>query len=181
MRRYGDFPERRNAQGQMLCKWCAGIVPKGRMFFCNKECAFEVQIRRDASFLRIQVRQRDHGVCAECKMDTQKLKRILGFMRKSYAVLTGHDPMWANEYWFSREMERLYGYKPWQRVKESCLWQADHIIEVVDGGEPYLKNIQTLCVPCHKEKTKQWHAERARSRRDTNRALLPEVRMNATP
>lgn len=35
------------------------------------------------------------------------------------------------------------------------LWQADHIIEVRDGGGGCdLDNFQTLCIPCHKDKTK---------------------------
>lgn len=35
-------------------------------------------------------------------------------------------------------------------------WEADHIVEVRDGGGCCgLDNYQTLCVPCHKAKTRQ--------------------------
>lgn len=33
-------------------------------------------------------------------------------------------------------------------------WQADHIIELRHGGTHEMDNIQTLCIKCHKAKTK---------------------------
>jgi 5-methylcytosine-specific restriction enzyme A len=32
-------------------------------------------------------------------------------------------------------------------------WEADHVIPVEDGGLSALENLQTLCIPCHREKT----------------------------
>lgn len=179
MRRYGTFPERRNSEGKTLCKWCGGLVPKGRMFFCNANCAFEVQIRRDSGFLRARVKERDHGVCAKCGMDTQRLKRILRFVHQSLRILLG-ESSWGDAFWFNREMTILYGVNPWRQINEQCKWEADHIVEVVSGGEPYLSNIQTLCVPCHKGKTKQQAGERAQLRRDAKRELLPLGQATAT-
>lgn len=163
MKRYGDFPARYEG-GKALCKWCGEVVPKGRIYFCTQECAFEVQIRRDSAFLRAQVKKRDHGVCAECKADTEKIKRVLGHARKSLAELLGQDPMWANHYWFYREIKAVVRAIGWKEI--GTQWEADHIVEVTKGGEPYLHNIQTLCVPCHKAKTKRQHAERARERKE---------------
>jgi len=41
------------------------------------------------------------------------------------------------------------------------LWEADHIIAVVEGeGECDLENIQTLCLRCHCKKTKQLRERR---------------------
>lgn len=33
--------------------------------------------------------------------------------------------------------------------------EVDHIVELVDGGENDISNLQTLCTECHKEKTRQ--------------------------
>ena len=45
------------------------------------------------------------------------------------------------------------------------LWQADHIIPVVQGGgECDLQNIRTLCTRCHKEETRALAAKRAKER-----------------
>lgn len=53
------------------------------------------------------------------------------------------------------------GFDPWK-----SLWEADHILEVVNGGiDLGLSNIQTLCIPCHKEKTAKLVRDRAAERR----------------
>lgn len=50
-------------------------------------------------------------------------------------------------------------------------WQADHIIPHSEGGEFVLENLRTLCVPCHKERTKQWH----RAKRLAPKTTMQEV------
>jgi hypothetical protein len=43
---------------------------------------------------------------------------------------------------------------------EGSFWQADHVLAVANGGgESGLENSQTLCTPCHKEKTAEEHKE----------------------
>lgn len=175
-RRFGDFPERRNAEGKSLCKWDGRIVPKGRVYFCTKQCAFEVQIRRDSAFLRARTKERDHGVCAGCGIDTEQLKRILRAAHRSLVeLLLGKDEWGGNLYWFKQIMLKDLGAHRWNHVESMCHWQADHIVEVVDGGSPYMDNIQTLCTPCHKAKTKAKHGERARQRREQKQPTLAEV------
>lgn len=163
--RFGVFPERRK-DGKNLCKWCGEPVPKGRIYFCSSEHAYEVQIRRDSAFLRARTKERDHGVCAGCGIDTEQLKRVVRFTHESLAdLLLRENARWhGNLFWFHKIMVEWWG-SLWTDVEAMCHWQADHIIEVVDGGSPYMDNIQTLCTPCHKAKTKAQHAERAKRRR----------------
>ena len=33
-------------------------------------------------------------------------------------------------------------------------WEADHILPVREGGDSNLENIRTLCIPCHREVTR---------------------------
>lgn len=55
--------------------------------------------------------------------------------------------------------------------KKDCMWEADHIIEVVRGGAPLgLANLQTLCLACHKAKTARLAGERATERRAAQQA-----------
>jgi 5-methylcytosine-specific restriction endonuclease McrA len=40
-------------------------------------------------------------------------------------------------------------------------WQADHIIPIADGGAARdLRNVRTLCIPCHRRETARWRAAR---------------------
>ncbi len=42
------------------------------------------------------------------------------------------------------------------------LWDMDHIVPLAEGGEDTLDNLQALCQPCHKEKTAEQAARKAR-------------------
>ncbi len=54
------------------------------------------------------------------------------------------------------------------RVRKS-LWDADHIVPVVEGGgQCDLRNIRTLCVRCHREATRALR-KRLRARNDALR------------
>lgn len=45
------------------------------------------------------------------------------------------------------------------------LWEADHIVPVVEGGgECTLENMRTLCIPCHKKETADLARRRAHER-----------------
>lgn len=64
--------------GRNLCRWCKTEVPKGRRTFCGKEsCLHEFNIRRSSSYVRHYVYQRDKGICAICKLNTDKLEKLI--------------------------------------------------------------------------------------------------------
>lgn len=51
--------------------------------------------------------------------------------------------------------------------KKVSEWHVDHIDAKMNGGlETCIKNLQTLCVPCHKEKTRKDYRVRTRRRED---------------
>lgn len=53
--------------GRNLCRWCKVEVSSKRRTFCGKpECLHEWRLRSDPGYVRVCVRQRDHGICAEC-------------------------------------------------------------------------------------------------------------------
>ncbi len=125
----------RGPNGRGLCRWCALEVPRGRFTFCSEYCVHEWKLRTQPGYLREQVLLRDKGVCAQCSTDTiaalRQLRRSRGANR---AVLLEH-------------------WKPGRRRRAS-LWDADHIVPVVEGGgECDLENIRTLCLRCHRAAT----------------------------
>ncbi len=121
--------------GRNLCRWCNLEVPQGRLTFCSEWCVNEWRLRTDPGYLRDQVFERDRGICAQCGVDTVaewKRLRRLDRRRRRLALAA----------WGLRRMSRL------------SLWDADHIVPVVEGGgECDLSNIRTLCLKCHRAAT----------------------------
>ena len=129
--------------GRTLCRWCALEVSRSRRTFCSDWCVHEWRLRSDPGYLRDQVFLRDGGICAICSTDTRiaylELKRSRGAHRQA---LLAH--------WGLRRFSR------------GTLWDADHILPVVEGGgECDLENIRTLCLVCHREQTQQLRARLA--------------------
>jgi 5-methylcytosine-specific restriction endonuclease McrA len=100
----------------------------------------EWKLRTDPGYLREQVFARDRGVCAACGIDTEAL-------RKDKRKLD-----WRAR----RAFEREWGGR-------RNLWDADHIVPVVEGGgECDLSNMRTLCLRCHRAATAELRKRRSK-------------------
>jgi hypothetical protein len=127
----------RGPNGRGLCRWCSLEVPPRRFTFCSEFCVHEWKLRSQPAYLREQVLLRDKGVCASCGIDTMKEFRSLRYAR-------GDKRVKLRAYWGLGK-----------RIRRS-LWDADHILPVVEGGgECDLDNLRTLCLLCHREATRQ--------------------------
>jgi len=127
------LPEGNNGRG--LCRWCGLEVPTRRFTFCSDWCVHEWRLRSDPGYLRAKVLLRDRGVCAICQIDTCA---AYGELRRS------------------RGTHRLRLLAKWRlkRLTRKTLWDADHILPVVEGGgECDLQNLRTLCLLCHRQQT----------------------------
>lgn len=133
--------------GRNLCRWCSTEVPVGRRTFCSAGCVYEWKIRTDPNYVRQKVFERDHGVCADCGAD-------------SVGEIMARRPVHL------RNRSRGTGH----------LWQADHIVPVIEGGgECDLSNIRTLCTACHKRATADLAARRAEQRRAEREAASAQL------
>jgi 5-methylcytosine-specific restriction protein A len=135
----GGFADRaalpKGTNGRALCRWCGLEVPTRRFTFCSDWCVHEWRLRSDPGYLREQVLQRDRGICAICRTDT---RAAYGELRRS------------------RGTHRLRLLARWglKRLTRKTLWDADHILPVVEGGgECDLQNLRTLCLLCHRKQT----------------------------
>ncbi len=155
-----DFPVTRDADGNKLCRMCQSRIPKGRRTLCSDQCSDALGMAVNWNWARAKVKERDQGVCANCGCDTARLLRVLN---KAFS-----GPSYYHNRMGKQFLLRLMRFD----THDVDLWQADHIVEVVRGGTNELTNLQTLCVPCHKAKTKQLAQERAQERRDQKRGLL---------
>lgn len=146
----GGFANRaslpRGENGRPLCRWCNLEVPPGRQTFCSEYCVNEWRLRTDPGYLREQVFARDHGICAGCSVDAHRawleLKRARG----------GHRL-------------KLLAHWGLKSVHRKTLWDADHIVPVVEGGgQCDLDNIRTLCLRCHRQATQELRRRRRNQR-----------------
>ena len=137
----------KGSSGRPLCRWCALEVPTRRFTFCSEWCVHEWRLRSSPAYLRQQVLRRDQGICAICSTNT-----ISAFLRLKKARGTSRQSML--EAWGLTRMTRR------------SLWDADHILAVVEGGgECDLQNIRTLCLRCHKQETLRLRARLIEQRR----------------
>ncbi|HUA85028.1 MAG TPA: HNH endonuclease signature motif containing protein [Bryobacteraceae bacterium] len=143
----GGFADRgalpRGAEGRPLCRWCNLEIPPRRFTFCSEYCVNEWRLRTDPGYLRQRVFARDRGICALCGVDTvaayAELKRSRGGLRL--------------------KLLEQWGLK---RISRKTLWDADHILPVVEGGgECDLDNLRTLCLRCHRGETVALRRRRA--------------------
>jgi len=175
--------------GRRLCRYvcCSNEVPKGRRTWCSNECVHQYRLRAHWSYARQHLRKRQKGVCQVCGTDTRKLKR--GLMKlwtaavqfgrthrlhqnlysfSEYALLAGQYAQLTQElsrqgfHGFVAELPKSWRpRKAWK--KPSDLWEADHVVAVVEGGTHTPDNLRTLCQPCHKQASRTLAARRRKS------------------
>jgi len=128
--------------GRRLCRWCHQEVPAGRRrTWCSDRC---VQEYRSIAAPREAVFERDRGVCASCGFDTERLRRVLRHAARALANAHGIGCVYEINQW----VEEFMGLNA-----QRTLWEADHVVPVIEGGTVALENLRTLCVDCHKRET----------------------------
>ena len=189
------FRDTWDGAGRRCCVWCGKPLPPGkqRMRWCKGgKCAAEfLIIKGDMGLIRGKLRAREKEVCQGCGED---LKILAAVLEQDLQVLgRPHCPpkllitTWGRwTHWFGdktrREFDRLAGAYIFEvekrpslqvefrivldRFARRSLWQADHIVEVQDGGSGTdLSNFQLLCTSCHLRKTNEGKAKKAAARR----------------
>jgi 5-methylcytosine-specific restriction protein A len=150
----------RGSGGRCLCRWCALEVPTGRRTFCSDFCVHEWRLRTDPGYLRDQVLERDRGVCWSCSVDTRVVEGILKRSRGT-------------------TRQRLLNHWDLPRYTGRSLWEADHIIPVVEGGgECDLSNLRTLCLRCHRMATLGLRLRRVEARQQARADARIEARIS---
>ena len=170
--RRGERTPRRppKRDGKCVCRFCDKIITAPRRSsYCDATCADNFAVRYFPAVARGMVWGRDHGVCAACEMDVGAVER---FMQEIEYALGCGSPQYRS---------RLEGWGlphgGWLGSHLLHLWEADHIVPYSEGGDTLgLENLRTLCIWCHRERTRTWHGERARERKQAKAAARRAAR-----
>jgi 5-methylcytosine-specific restriction protein A len=194
----------KNAEGVIICSCGCGQIPKPpRQTWFSQACVDGWREKNDPGYIRQQMLKRDKGICALCGVDcvkiqktVQRLQHLLRcsppdhgqrkfreghsyngqFLRSKYDRCLAIWQRWRHKRITAarNRLERIRA-QGWN-LDRKTQWDADHILPVIEGGGLCgLVSMQTLCVPCHKEKTKQHAKDRAQRRRESSGCLPDQV------
>lgn len=183
-RRSGFHPEwtskRRGPKGRPLCKRCLAEVPAPRRWWCGDACVEAYCAQSDPAALRRLVERRDREVCALCGLDAALLARVVARLwerddRQGVALRrrrSRRDRLARLPRWSLGGRPNLDGTRAADLMEalgfhakdHSCLWEADHIVPLVEGGAWGPENVRTLCRRCHRKQTAALARRRAEVR-----------------
>jgi 5-methylcytosine-specific restriction protein A len=144
--------------GRALCRFCGNEVPPSRVTFCSPACVRGWKVRTDKAFARRMVFRRDKGVCALCGTDCVGWLKTL---REEWRGIRADGDMERRK----RNEASFRSSNP-DFFRRESLWDADHVVPVVDGGGGCgLENLRTLCLFCHRKVTAELVRKRAMERR----------------
>jgi 5-methylcytosine-specific restriction protein A len=163
-----DLPKGSN--GYCLCRQCEVEVKPPRKTFCSQVCVDKWMIRTGSGLERA-IKKRDHGICAFCKLDCERLSKQLRRLTREFWKQY-HDPDTTRGRGRRAEealKAHVAAFKAEHGIPEHRkrrLWDIDHIVPVVEGGgDCDLTNLRVLCIKCHKQVTAELAAKRAAARR----------------
>ena len=130
---------RRLNRGPRECTVCGEEMPARRRSFCSDAC----MLLKDWPAARNAALNRDKCVCHICGFDSNALRRIWRHLD------------WITKRHLSGELA-VIGFDGFGRNYGAGL-NVDHIVPVADGGTHAQDNLRTLCIPCHKQVTREWH------------------------
>jgi hypothetical protein len=130
-----DFPSK-DEHGNRVCRFCR--KPLARGVYCSEACHVETDVRCGWDYQR-HIRDRDHGICADCGIDTGELDAALwALLRK-----TKHGHRLFSS--IARQCDFVGGLQTTE--------QFHHILSVEDGGGCCgIENYVTVCIRCHKKR-----------------------------
>lgn len=162
----------RGPNGWPRCRWCGNEVAPPRRTFCSDPCLHEHLLRTSPGYARQRVRERDQGVCRRCGRDTALLPEIYRWAKLHYDDLfacLNYLKSWGGA-WFERRIYSHFFHEDLAALigvtRTGTAWEMDHVLPVIEGGGSCgLDNLRTLCIPCHREVTRDLRGRLGAARR----------------
>lgn len=158
-----------------VCRWCRKPIDKAkhpRARTWHPDCIEEWK-QGQPGWQRHMAHERDGGRCAACgstwRERRERSAHQVGWQAWGLIAAATGVPEPRELRWPRTSPNRL------RRVDNAV--EYDHRVPLWAGGPNTLENIQTLCVPCHRAKTKREAADRAAARRAERRATHPQMEL----
>jgi 5-methylcytosine-specific restriction endonuclease McrA len=149
---------------------CGKPLPKRRYNWCSDLCLAEFRALNGIA-INHYVYQRDKGVCYKCGLDTHVILEICSVLmyprtlqcstpqlqRRFYKVANEIRDGWSKDNCIS--FWRKVGIELTDNLNAS---DAHHIVPFSESGDHSSSNLITLCIACHKEETRKFHAARSK-------------------
>jgi hypothetical protein len=138
------------------CAWCEKVFVPDKRKYCSKSCSasamfhFYPQSPETKMWILIN---RQAAACSGCgESFDDELREIIIKAKQESEYFAARFPD------FFRSSDKISYYRIGNNTGDR--WQVDHIQPIFKGGVGLgLRNIQVLCVPCHKAKTKREREE----------------------
>lgn len=160
------------------CGWCGDAVTektpaRGWFLFWHPKCSREMGIIEQPALARDAVFERDKGICAQCKEDWSNAAQLIPEFYVSAWREAHFDEDTSTPGPDGKRRVQVHtidGFK-YVSLKSISLWHVDHRIPLwsvvhmpaLQRIEYFkLANLQTLCDPCHKQKTKREAARKSK-------------------
>lgn len=137
-----------------ICRLCGEPCPGRRYSWCSDECVDAYNLISSSAALRQATFARDKGICAICGVDCDALQKRVDAM--------GYEQRGAA---FAVLRENGSNVPTCRTSFCGSLWESHHVEPVDEGGSWELSNVQTLCHPCHKEKTAKQAGRRGKQQK----------------
>jgi len=132
------------------------VLAADASLFCSGGCRGDFWTARSGRTARALLEAADGGVCAGCGVDCRALTdrvATAATVEERLDIIRDEHPGLAAEPGLAATLAR--------HPVQGNAWHADHVVPVAHGGgEASLLNLQTLCVACHRVKTRLEHHPR---------------------
>jgi hypothetical protein len=171
------------------CRWCGKptVERTGHtkaLRWWHADCEAIVHAISRAEIMRDLVFARDKGICAVCGEDWSEHFRLVpeyvpkwrsGAEQDEHATRGPDGKRFVVQHWTAEyqgtppTLAGLVGRYPWVSLIAISLWHVEHVVPLwkvehlpaVDRIRYFmLSNLQTVCEPCHKHKSRKETAER---------------------
>lgn len=159
------------------CRGCGGEVPPHRLSWCGDDCVEAWTLLHWWVKARAKRIETDGGVCQQCGRAAVALQEAAEGIRHrllEWDRWTKDSSGWRTNVWNAIAAQVSDAGFPapaglFGSYRARSFVEVDHIHARADGGDHRQENLRTLCVPCHKRRTKEQRAERAAAKRERKR------------